>query len=200
VDRGGWTPKLRRMPPQKLMIIRHGEKEPDAGPPPYGVNADGEQDKHSLSPRGWQRAGALVPFFRKAWVRGIEVPDAIYASKVGASVLMADGHDISQSLRPQQTVTPLVDAIGPAKGLQTPCAVGEEAGLVQTIVAQENGVVLVAWEHHHIPAIASAFATQAPASWPASSFDAVWILTQSADGTYAFDEVQQALLSGDAPS
>ena len=59
------------MPPRKLMLIRHGEKEPDSGPPPYGVNAEGRQDPHSLSPRGWQRAGALVSFFDDAWARGI---------------------------------------------------------------------------------------------------------------------------------
>jgi hypothetical protein len=185
------------MPPQKLMIIRHAEKELEGGPPPFGVDAEGEQNKHSLSPRGWQRAGALVPFFCKAWARGIETPDAVYASKVGASVLMADGHDISKSLRPQQTVTPLVEVIQPAKGLQTPYAVGEEAELVQALVARENGVALVAWEHHHIPAIANGFATEAPASWPNSRFDVVWVLTRSTDGAYDFDEVPQALLSGD---
>jgi broad specificity phosphatase PhoE len=190
-------PKRRPMPPQKLMLIRHAEKEPDGGPPPYGVNADGVQDKHSLSPRGWQRAGALVPFFRRAWIRGIETPDAVYASRVGSSVLIADGHDISKSLRPQQTVTPLVDASGPKKGLQTPYAVGEEAELVQTILDSETGVVLVAWEHNHIPSIATALAEQAPESWASSCFDSVWILTRSADGTYEFDEMPQSLLSGD---
>jgi broad specificity phosphatase PhoE len=185
------------MPPQKLMLVRHAEKEPEAGPPPYGINAEGEQDKHSLTVRGWQRAGALVPFFRLAWARGIEPPDAVYASKVGDSVLIADGHDISKSLRPQQTVTPLVDAIGPEKGLQTPCAVGEEAELVQAIMANETGIVLVAWEHHHIPDIAKAFSAQAPASWPGSRFDNVWVLTRSHRGTYAFEEVPQSLLSDD---
>src|SRR5271166_6543976 len=101
------------MPPRKLMLIRHGEKEPDSGPPPYGIDADGEQDKHSLSPRGWQRAGALVRFFRNASAEGVETPDAVYASKVGAVVVVADGKDVSKSLRPQQTVTPLCDAIAP---------------------------------------------------------------------------------------
>lgn len=185
------------MPPKKLMLIRHGEKQPEAGPPPYGINADGEPDQHSLSVRGWQRAGAIVPFFRLAWASSIEPPDAVYASKIGAAVLMADGHDISKSLRPQQTVTPLVAAMSPEKGLQTPCAVGEEAQLAQAIRANENGVVLVAWEHHHIPDIAKAFSAEAPASWPDSRFDSVWVLARSNDGAYAFDDVPQSLLSDD---
>lgn len=185
------------MPPRKLMLIRHGEKEPDAGPPPYGVNENGDQDKHSLSSRGWQRAGALAPFFRAPWAQGVERPDSIYASKVGAVAVIADGHDVSKSLRPQQTVTPLTEALGSSGGIQTPCAVGEEAQLTQIINANESGVVLVAWEHHHIPNIAQLFCPQAPSSWSGSRFDRVWILTRQPDGTYAFADVGQILLSGD---
>lgn len=180
------------------MLIRHGEKEPDSGPPPYGVNENGVLDPHSLSPRGWQRAGALVRFFDDARARGIKRPDAVYASRVGSTVLMAGGHDISQSLRPQQTVAPLVEAIQPKRGLQTPCAVGEEDALVRALVA-EKGVVLVAWEHHHIAIIAQAITKDAPASWPGSRFDLVWLITLKKDGSYAFKEVPQALLSGDSP-
>jgi broad specificity phosphatase PhoE len=187
------------MPPKKLMLIRHGEKQPEAGPPPYGVNEEGEQDQHSLSARGWQRAGAIVPFFRLAWAHSIEPPDAVYASKVGAAVLMADGYDISKSLRPQQTVTPLVAAMSLQKGLQTPYAVGEEAQLAQAIGAIENGIVLVAWEHNHIPDIAKAFSTEAPTSWPDSRFDNVWVLTRSSKNAYVLDEVPQSLLSDDLP-
>jgi len=161
------------------------------------VNADGVQDVHSLSPRGWQRAGALVPFFRQAWAAQIETPDAVYASKVGDTEVIAEGHDISQSLRPQQTVTPLVDALLPGRGLQTPYAVGAESELVQTLEATESGVVLVAWEHNHIPDIAKAFSSEAPATWPGSRFDDVWVFTRSPDGTYAFAHVAQSLLSGD---
>jgi hypothetical protein len=184
------------MAPRKIMLIRHAEKEPDAGPPPFGVNAEGEHDKHSLTPRGWQRAGALVPFFDRAWAAGVERPDAVYASAVGKDALIADGHDISKSLRPQQTVSPLVDAIAPKKGLQTPYPVGEEAPLVQTILDSEDGVVLVAWEHNHLPVIAQAFSNAAPASWPSCCFDEVWILTRS-NGSYGFDRTAQSLLSGD---
>jgi broad specificity phosphatase PhoE len=184
------------MPPRKLMLIRHAEKEPDAGGPPFGVTVDGEKSKHSLIPRGWQRAGALVPFFREA-SGGIETPDAVYASKVGAEPIMNNGQDISKSLRPQQTVTPLVEALDLSGGLQTPYAVGEESQLVQTIYDTEDGVVLVAWEHNHIPSIARALCPQAPDSWPDERFDEVWILTPSDDGAWVFGQVNQSLLSGD---
>jgi hypothetical protein len=182
------------------MLIRHAEKPPDAGPPPYGIDANGEHDKHSLTARGWQRAGALVPFFREAWMRAIETPDAVYAAKVGDEAVMVDGHDVSKSLRPQQTVTPLVYAIDPEKGLQTPFAVGEEIDLARHIAAHEHGVVLVAWEHHHVPDIARVFCPGAPAHWENGRFDGVWVLTRTADDTYEFEHVNQALLSGDLPA
>ncbi len=188
------------MPPRKLMLIRHGEKEPDEGGPPFGINAGGERDKHSLSPRGWQRAGALVAFFREAWAPHVETPDAVYASKVGAEPLLSKGLDVSKSLRPQETVTPLVDALQPPGGLQTPYAVGEESQLAQTIYDTEDGVVLVAWEHDHIPPIARAFCAGAPQQWPDGRFDDVWVLMLRDDGTYAFEQVRQSLLSGDSPS
>jgi broad specificity phosphatase PhoE len=185
------------MPARKLILIRHGEKEPDAGPPPYGVDGNGEQDKHSLSPRGWQRSGALVEFFRKPWAAGIETPDAIYASMVGAIPVLADGVDVSKSLRPQQTVTPLIEALAPAIVLQTPFAVGEETQLAERIQQSENGVVLIAWEHHHIPVIAAIFCSNAPDDWSGDRYDDVWILNRSNDGSYAFVETPQSLLSGD---
>jgi broad specificity phosphatase PhoE len=132
------------MPPRKLLLIRHGEKQPALGPPPYGVNEAGEQDAHSLSPRGWQRAGALVPFFHKPWAMEIETPDARYASRVGDTPLITDGIDVSKSLRPQQTVMPLARVLAPAIVLQTPYAVGEESQLAQSLKRNENGVVLIA--------------------------------------------------------
>jgi broad specificity phosphatase PhoE len=175
------------------MLIRHAEKQAKI-PPPYGVNADGAQDKHSLSPRGWQRAGALVQYFRWPRVDGIVTPTTIYASGVGGQVVLVDGDDVSKSLRPQQTVTPLAAAL--ALDIVTRWPVGEEAGLAAA-VREVEGPVLIAWEHKHIPLIAAQFTNAAPAAWPDSTFDVVWLL-QYADGAYTFDQRHQQLLPGDA--
>ena len=50
------------MAPARIIAIRHGEKPDDDGRI-FGVDVNGRNDPHSLSPRGWQRAGALVGFF-----------------------------------------------------------------------------------------------------------------------------------------
>jgi hypothetical protein len=68
------------MPPGRqevIYIIRHGEKPadpPPAGPgqsppapdAPFGVDYQGNQDPHSLLPRGWQRSGTLAVLFDPA--------------------------------------------------------------------------------------------------------------------------------------
>jgi hypothetical protein len=64
-------------PPDIIYIIRHGEKPADPPPvapgqtppapvPPYGVDFQGNQNPHSLLPRGWQRSGALAALFDSA--------------------------------------------------------------------------------------------------------------------------------------
>jgi hypothetical protein len=64
-------------PPDVIYIIRHGEKpadppaldpgQPSPAPgPPFGVDYEGNQDEHSLLPRGWQRSGALAVLFDPA--------------------------------------------------------------------------------------------------------------------------------------
>jgi broad specificity phosphatase PhoE len=174
--------------PAKIMLIRHAEKP--AEPPPYGVTEDGEQNQYSLSVRGWQRAGALIPFFSRPFHPAIAVPDAIYASATtdNAEVERKD----AKSLRPMETVTPLARRLGCE--FHTSIEVGDEPGLIEALRA-ESGTVLVAWEHNRIPSIAAGFVDNPPA-W-GDAFDAVWVLDRQPDGTYAFSAVAQDLLAGD---
>jgi hypothetical protein len=187
------------MAAEKIMLIRHGEKQ--LVPPPFGVTVDGIQNKHSLSPRGWQRAGALVPFFRRPWLTGIAMPTVLYASRVtaGDAGILVHGEDVTKSLRPQQTLAPLSEISGIK--IITDWSVGQEPQLVDAINASV-GIVLVAWEHKHIPLIAGALSSNAPPAWPAGGrFDLVWVLDPIAgSGKYSFKEVQEDLLSGDGPS
>src|ERR1700676_1320942 len=64
--------------PRKIMLIRHGEKPPGDGSP-TGVHEDGSQNDHSLIVRGWQRAGALVPYFAAPNDAAIDPPTYLYA-------------------------------------------------------------------------------------------------------------------------
>jgi hypothetical protein len=173
------------------MLIRHAEKP--AAPPPAGVNENGDTDKHSLTVRGWQRAGALVDFFVNPTRRGISVPATIFAATVSNDP--AIDPDDSKSLRPTETVTPLVAKSGITFRNDIP--VGAEDQAIAAIQSLQ-GVVLVSWEHKRIPKIAAGFTANPPA-W-GDRFDCVWILDQQPDGSYTLSIGNQSLLSGDQPA
>jgi phosphohistidine phosphatase SixA len=173
----------------KIMIIRHAEKPTPDGA--YrGVSPGGAHDKHDLSVRGWQRAGALVRFF--APHRGhpdlpIATPRSIFAS--------AATHD-SPSLRAKHTVTPLAEALRLVIHAHLP--EGEEERVAATVMRAPNPV-LIAWHHHHIPQLVQAIAgpvAGCPADWPDERFDLVWIL-EHVDGAWTFAQCFQRLLPDD---
>ena len=171
---------------RSIFIIRHGEKPP----PGHGVEEDGTQDKHSLVPLGWQRAGALATFF--AGPR---------ASLAQPTVLIAPQYaKHGKRERTHETIAPLAALLG--LEVTSPFGKGEEAKLGADLAAATAGVTLVCWEHTHLPAIAESIpkpaGTQIPTSWPAERFDVVWGFERDAQaGLYEFSQVPQMLLHGD---
>ncbi|MEX3936344.1 hypothetical protein AB4Y32_31940 [Paraburkholderia phymatum] len=178
---------------QKIMVIRHGEK-PQGAIPPYGVTIDGEQDVNSLLVAGWNRAGALAVLFAPS--RG-ELQSAELAKP--QKVFAASDDAGKSSKRPEETVS----VVGQKLKLQvdTSYSVGQEQQLATAAMAC-NGVVLVGWEHKHIPLIANAILgnTSAPQTWPGERFDVVWVFDLDSTGSaYQFSQVCQLLLPGDSP-
>jgi hypothetical protein len=183
-------------PPEVIYIIRHGEK-PDPGPP-HGVDFHGRKDEHSLLPRGWQRSGALTALFGPASGprTGLRTPDTLLAPSYGAPERTI-GH------RTCQTIQGLADLL--ELTIDTPYEVGHEPRLAASVLSACSGVVLICWEHDHIPSLAAAFpavpGTDIPGKWPGHRFDVIWALTRqpgSAPPTYAFSQVPQQLLPGDS--
>lgn len=116
-------------------------------------------------------------------------PQFLYASGIGKH---------SNSLCPQQTIMPLGKKIG--LPVNTDYLKSQEVGLVKKVLACD-GVVLICWDHHHIPTIANQIlddSTTAPQSWPDERFDLVWVFDfNSTLGKYSFTQVTQCLLAGD---
>ncbi len=179
----------------KIMVIRHAEKPADSGLF-YGVLTTGEQNRESLIVQGWERAGALACFF--APTNGIlqnsdlAKPQFLYASGIGKH---------SNSLRPQETVTPLSAKLG--LNININYLKGQETALVKNALTCD-GVVLICWEHQNIPTIANQIlgnTTTAPQSWPGNRFDLVWVFDfNSTSGNYNFNQSPQFLLAGDSPT
>jgi len=195
--------------PEIVYIIRHGEKpaepadghgkhQPDSGPP-HGIDFHGRKDEHSLLPRGWQRSGALAALFGPASGAsraGLRTPGTLIAPSYGDPARTV-GH------RTFQTIQGLADLLGLPVG--SPYEVGHEPRLAASVLNACSGVVLICWEHDHIPALAAAFPAAPgpgiPGKWPGDRFDVIWALTRqpgSAPPRYAFSQVPQQLLPGDA--
>jgi hypothetical protein len=177
---------------QKIMVIRHGEK-PQGAIPPYGVTTDGEQDANSLLVQGWARAGALAVLFAPS--RGelqseeLAQPQTIFAaSDVGGQ----------SSKRPEETVSFVAQKL--SLDVNTAYTVGQETQLADAVKSCD-GVVLIGWEHKHIPLIANAILgnTSAPQQWAGDRFDMVWVFDFDAGGgTWRFSQVPELLMPGDS--
>jgi hypothetical protein len=163
--------------PAQVLLIRHGEK------PPSGDD---------LSPRGWQRAYALVGYFEhNPAVTQFGTPAAIYA--------MGPKNSIDSSMRPVETVTPLAVALNlPIRSQYTK---QEIQPLVEEIMMtpQYNGqMVLICWEHDMISGIAQLFGVSPPPqAWSDAVFDQVWKIDFSGNNVMGFQEFSQHLLPGD---
>jgi len=177
------------MPATKIMLIRHAEKPDDKD---GGVDPKGKPDKHDLIVRGWQRAGALVQFFANP-------RDPAGPIKPPATIFATEPTTGSESKRPLHTVTPLKQWLNIQ--IDSTIAEGSEQDLVTKAIGS-NGVVLTAWHHEKIPAIANLILQNqsAPQKWPSDRFDVVWIFTRAAaSDPWIFSQAPQLLLSGDSP-
>ncbi len=178
------------MPATQIMLIRHAEKPDDKD---GGVDQKGKPDKHDLIVRGWQRAGALVRFFAN-------LGDPNGPIKRPATIFATEPNSGSESNRPLHTVTPLAKFLN--LNIDSTIAEGSEDALVKAAGAA-NGVVLIAWHHEKISAIANLILQNqsAPQKWPGDRFDMVWIFTRDAPtAPWKFAQAPQLLLAGDSPN
>jgi hypothetical protein len=167
-----------------IMVIRHAEKP--AGNI-HGVTAQGEKDPESLIVMGWQRAGALAPFFAVP-PPPLSVPQFLFA---------AEAEKATSSERPVETITPLSAKLG----LKINTTWKKKQWSEMTDAALEaKGVALICWQHDDIPNIANKLLGKDVApKWPGDRFDMVWLLTYDATSKkYKFSQVPQLLLAGDS--
>ncbi|MBV8096699.1 MAG: hypothetical protein JO110_26335 [Acetobacteraceae bacterium] len=171
----------------KLMVIRHAEK-PDKQAGIAGVTEAGVADKDDLTPKGWQRAGALTRFFNPhdpASPRaGVAVPGAIFA---------APPTDNNRSKRPLHTVKPLAADLG--LKIRKDFALHQEKDLIPAALGT-NAVVLICWHHERIPKLAAELGIEVE-PWPDEVFDRVLVFDRVGEG-WTLSVVQQRLLPGDS--
>ena len=181
--------------PDTVILIRHGEKPGDSGPP-RGVNRHGEQDEHSLSVRGWTRAGALAAMLAHSSAPGqahLVAPGRVFATRATTSY---------KSTRERDTAAPTALRLG--LRIDECWSHGEEGELARAVTA-EPSAALVVWHHGRMVDLVSSFPlanpADVPATWPDDRFDLYWILVREPGPplTYRFHAAPQLLLDGDAP-
>jgi hypothetical protein len=183
--------------PEVIYIIRHAEKP--LNPPLSGVDYEGGHNEHSLLPRGWQRSGALATLFHPDFssVRaGLRTPTALVAPSWGHPGKTA-------AHRSYQTIQGLSEQLG--LPITAQFAQGQEQQLADSLVRNCSGVVLICWEHSHIPVIASSLpvvgGTALPRKWSGDRYDVIWSFTLvpgPGPVRYTFGQIPQLLLAGDA--
>jgi hypothetical protein len=177
--------------PTSISLIRHAEKQ-IGDSLPQGISIDGTPDPFSLTPRGWQRAGALISLFVPRADGGaplLPTPAHLFASEVGPH---------SRSRRPLETLQPIAERL--RLTISEPYLQDQLDQLVEAILACE-GDVLVSWEHKRIPLITTRLVedpSSVPSVWPDDRYDVVWVLEPVAlAGGFRLRQVPQLLLAGD---
>lgn len=178
--------------PEVIMFIRHGEKPGENGPP-HGINHNGEHDPHSLSVRGWTRAGALAGLLARG-------PSTLHPVIVSPQRIIAtkSTHDY-MSKREVDTVTPLAHRLGIS--IDESFDHDHVQALTDSILGSEHAT-LVAWHHGSMPDVLAKFsisnASDIPKHWPDDHFDLIWVLSRRPGETkYQWMSVNQGLLEGD---
>ncbi len=180
-------------PPDTIVVIRHGEKPTAPDAEPFGVDVDGRRYDGSLTPKGWQRAGALAVLFRSG-VGPLPTPDHLHAPKYRS-------HRATLNHRTYQTLLPL--SLQLDRPIRCHFAEDEEQRLANAIIGRDAGTTLVCWDHHRIPKVASylpvANPEMLPAVWPDDRYDMIWLFTRDRGSplAYTFAQLPQLLLFGD---
>ena len=182
--------------PQQIYLIRHGEKPTNESRPPFGVDVDGNRNAYSLSPKGWQRSGALTTLFGPAVApkEGLRTPTALYATAYGDAA-------VTKIHRPYETLLGLSRRLG--LPIQSPELLGQEAAFADAVLSSGADVALICYEHQRIPALVQGLPTvdgsAIPAAWPDDRYDVIWTFAlDAAAGRYVFGQVPQQLLDGDS--
>ena len=173
-----WSP-LAGAAPAEILVIRHAEKISDSEP--------------GLSPKGFQRANALVDLFKKdPRLLDYGTPVAIFAGTAKHS----DG-----SIRPLQTIQPLAKALGLTP--RTDFESKDDTAMVASIMSNPayNGkTVLICWPHQEIPDIAHALGMKKKKipNWDGGTFDRVWKFTIDNGDVASFEDLPERALPGDS--
>jgi hypothetical protein len=186
---------------QTLIVIRHAEK-PNVQQRVLGVTLQGGIDRHSLSLRGWQRAGALAVLFGPEGGRSdYPTPAFVFAGNPNA-IPNNKSLMVHISKRPHQTIVPLCDRLKMQPFISF--GVGDEVAMIN-MAQEKRGVVLICWDHTRIveallPEIAKGQSIPSlPMKWANSRYDVMLRFDRPQKGApWTYRQLFPKLLAGDS--
>lgn len=162
--------------PAHIIILRHGEKISDS-------------DRH-LSPRGYERAEALVDVFSSTE----------FLSEYGRPVIFfAASGGKKSSLRSVETLAPSAKAM--AVDLDTSVDKDDGKKLMQQILVDgqfDDRTVIICWNHKGISDLIRPLDDDFSEEWNSKVFDRFWIFSRQHNGKWDFQSIPQRLLPGDS--
>lgn len=163
--------------PAQVMIIRHAEKTART---------------NELSIKGKERAAALVPYF-------LETPELIRFGRPAAIYTSLNRQPDSSQLA-KDTVTALSESLHlPVRDKFESHEYKKMVDEIKNNPAYTGKLVIICWEHNHIPEIARSFgALQTPSTWSSNVYDRTWVITFQPSGKAIFQNLAQKLMFGDA--
>lgn len=163
--------------PAQVIIIPLAEKQPNS----------------NLSQKGFERAGALAPYFALTpSLITFGTPIAIFAARPTSAENPESTQRCIQTVAPTAALLKLPIHSGYAKGQETALAT-----FVLNNAYYDGKNVLVCWHHEAIDALAQAFSIASPPIYPEDVFDLTWVITYSPAPTLVV--MEQELLFGDTP-
>jgi hypothetical protein len=193
--------------PQKVLIVRHGEKVGDpaddkSGSPDLSVQGSARavalpslflppqsQDSCAIEPDGTGFAGTYAANSAGGNAPRFATPAFIFATQMS-----------KHSNRPVETITPTAIALQlPINSKHGDDDFAIVANDILTNAKYAGQTVLVCWHHGKIPELAASLGVSDPPKWPGTVFDRVWQITFDG-GAATLANLPQQLLFGDSAS
>jgi hypothetical protein len=187
----------------KVIFIRHAEKlEWAQGFQPSEEIKANYIDNHLLSPKGYERAHALIGYFQHR-----QEMLEIYKENPLTTCIAQDVDtetNWGKSERPKDTILPLIlsEPKHPSIAsklefqLYTKAKVDQLVDSLKT-VSNESKTVIICWSHQQIPEIVQKLGVECPKKWDKKRFDICWVVDMT---TKTLKQFPQLLLYGDLPS
>jgi hypothetical protein len=187
-----------------VFCLRHGEKPanaedesklPDDDAHGPGFDVRGHENRHALTIRGWQRAGALAATQLCGQLADPSLVEPIIF--LVPRYTDDDGDDVSASHRPYQTVLALARR---TDTFPNPTCQPDDTNHLRDLVKGHEGTVVVCWEHKQLRKLAKLLTGEAKPPWAGHEFDLIWRFTRDGADHYRLEMLPQDVLAPDDPS